>query len=588
MMLRRITYRPGVSPAALLVATCLSLATPQAEAAFGSFMPLSWSGKLGYQYSYAASQGTESETTALVAGVHASGYMWRPWFATTSLAMDLGFSNTETTVSSSDATSVTGDFNLGVFPRSRFPFSLTYSRSDSRSQSYQDLTQASGETALTITRWTLRQRYQPRRGNQQYNAWYYLTEFDGEGIASESTSYGLDYQLRHNKQSLTASLTHSTSGVSGSNTKPTSDIFAISHVYAPSTDIGVNTLGSYVETDAGDSGGVTKDGQAASSFYWRPEHRSLNVSGGVRLSELRSEGVTDSTTRSLNTSLGFGYRLSRVLNFLANATLGTSDSGDSQSLNTTQGVGLSYAGSHYEFSGFAYSWSWGLSASNSTSRNDTMGTVRESDQQSVGGNIGHNLSRNWRLGRFMSLNGSFSQSLSASKSSEIDVPTKTINNGVSMSWNRRGRRGATYAGFHASDSHSYSERDTVFQSAGANLVQDLTINRLSGISGNITYDASRSETEKELGGVTTSSSQNINGSLNYHHERPFGVYNLQFSSVLTGGKQLNTDIPTTTLRWDSIFRYSLGLLSTSLSFQFSESAGGNLSKSMNFQATRSF
>lgn len=588
IMLRSIPHWRRLSLTSLFTATCLLSASPQADAAFGSFLPLSWSGSVSYNYSYAASQGTESETTGLRTGINATGYVWRPWFATTSLAMNVGVSNTETTTTSADSTSVTGDFSLGVFPRSRFPFSLSYSRTDSRSETFQDLTQASGETNIQISRWSLRQTYRPRRGSQQYNAWYYLTQFNGENIDSESTTYGLEYQLRHNKQSLTASATHSDSQVAGSDNKPTADVISISHVYSPSGEMGVNTIGSYVETDTGGGSNVSKDGQAASSFFWRPEHRSVSVYGGARLSELRSESVTTTVTRSLNTSLGVGYRVTRAMNVNALATLGTSDSGNSQSLTATQGAGLSYTGSHYRLGEFIYNWQWGANMSNSSTRTDTAGVTTETDQQSVGASIGHNLSRSWEIGRLSSLSGSLSQSASASKNSQSDIATRTFSNGASLSWNHRGRRGSTYANTRVNDSRSYGEADAVFQSFGVNLVQDMAINRLSSMSGNLNYDASRSETENSLGGVTTSSSQNLLGSLSYHHDRPFGVYNLRFSSVLTGSKQINSEIPSTSLRWESLFRYSLGLLTTSLNFRLAESAGGDLAKSMNFQATRSF
>lgn len=578
---------PGLSAVLLTMAVLLPL-SPRVNAAFGTFLPLSYSGQVTYNYSYAANAGNESETTGLLTGISASGYIWQPWFATTSLSLNVGLANTETTSSSSDATTATGGFTLGIFPRSRFPFSMAFSRSDSRSESYYDLTQVSGETSHKVTRWSLRQSYRPRSANQLYNAWYYFTKFDAEGFGSESTNYGLDYQLRHTKQTLTLGASHSDTNITGSSNEPTTDVFSVNHVYTPSGELGVNTLGSYVETDPGSGSGLVKDSQAYSSFYWRPEHRSLNVSGGVRLAETRTEGFATTVSRSLNTNIGFGYRLTRSLNFSASASLGTADSNNTQSLSTTQGASLAYTGRHYQFDGFSYSWQWSTNASNSTTRTDSSGVTSSTDRQSLGGGIGHNLGKSWNIGRFTSLSASFSQSLSGSKNSEIDAVTKTFNNAANLSWNRRGRRGSTYANMHGSDSRTYSENDSVFQEFGAGLVQDLTINRLSSVSGNLNYQASESEAEDSLGGVITGSNQNLAGSLAYRHDRPFGIYNLRFTSNLIGSKQLNSEIPTTTLRWESIFRYSLGLLSTSLSFRLAESAGGNLAKSMNFQATRSF
>ena len=148
-----------------------------ALAAFGSLVPLSWSGQVSYGYAYADNAGNQSEATSLLLGLSATGYVWRPWFATTSAALNVALQNVETTTSSSDSVAAGGDFTLGIFPGSRFPFSMSYSRNDSRSQSFQDFSRVSGESSFTVTRWSLRQNYRPRGNGQLINAWYNLTEF---------------------------------------------------------------------------------------------------------------------------------------------------------------------------------------------------------------------------------------------------------------------------------------------------------------------------------------------------------------------------------------------------------------------------
>ena len=572
----------------LLAVILLCSVCTDALAAFGGLMPLNWSGQLSYNYGYADNGGSEVETTNLLLGVNANGYIWHPWFASTSLALNVGLSNTVTTRSSADSTVGGGTFSLSLFPDSRFPFSVSYSRSDSRSQSFQDVSQTSGDLSFTVTRLSVRQSYRPRGYGQLFNAWYYSNEFDGAAFTSGGEVYGLDYRLRFSRHSLSWGATHSESTNSSNSNDPSTDVSSLTHVYTPSNELGVNSLVSFVQVDPGDGGPVSKDTQAFSSFFWRPEHRSVNVSGGVKLSESKVEGAVSSVARSLVTNLSLGYRLTRSLNLSADATVGAADSNDTQTLSTAQKARISYSGSQRQILGLSHGWQWGAGAGNSNTRTEQFGITRSSDQQSYSTGLGQNISKSWSLSRSSTLSGSFSQSGSASKNSESDIVGKALNHGLSLSWNRRGGRGSTYASARMSDSRSYGEKDSVFRDFGVNLVGDVAFDRLSSLSGNMNFSASQNESENTAGGEDTSGSRLLSGGLAYQNARPFGLYNLQFSSDLIASKQVDSDMPTATWRWESVFRYSLGLLSTSLRFQVAEASNGNVSKSMNFQATRSF
>lgn len=569
------------------MAFALCWVSASAYAAFGGFLPLHWSGQVSYSYNYVENTGVQSESTNMLVGANAVGYVWRPWFATTSLALNVGLSNTETTSSSSDSTVGAGNFSLSVFPRSRFPFSLSYSRTDSRSQQYQDVSSVSGETSNIVTRLTLRQSYRPRAYSQLYNAFYIATDYDAESYGSKNISYGLDYSLRVSQQTFEAVGTHLETRVRGAAGKPVSDVLSLAYVYTPSAELGVNSLFSYVDIDPGGTSTST-DSQAFGAFHWRPEHRAVSVSGGVRLSETKTEGATSTVSRNLNTTLGLGYRVTRALNLSANASVGTSESTNVQTLSTTQSLNLTYSGGHTQFAGYTYGWNWNGSASNSTTRTETSVETTSDDQQSVGTGIGHNLGKSWATGRASSLSMHLGQSFSGAKSSSKDVISKTINHSAGTSWNTRGQRGSVFLSGQLSDSRSYGEADSVFDNLGINLSTEYAINRLSNMSGNMNFSASQSENEDASGVKVTQGTRLLSGSLSYRHGRPFGVYNLSFSSSLTGSKQIDSPRPSAVLRWTGDFRYSLGLLSTSLGFRASESPGGNLSKSMNFQATRSF
>ncbi len=565
------------------------IALPEAHAAFNGFMPLSYSGQVGYTYGYSESSGAQSESSSLSVGWNAGGYIWRPWFATTSMALNVSLNRADTSTSSSEGTTTGGSVSMGVFPRSRYPFSMSYSRSDSRSQQFQDLSQVSGDGGFRVTRLTLRQSYRPRTNNQIYNARYSSTQFEAGSLNSSSTQYGIDYSLRMSHQTLSVSTSHSGSTSSGTSNESVTDVWSVNHVYMPTVELGVNSLATYVQSDPGGSAIVSTDSQAFSSFFWRPEHRAINVSGGVRLTESQSEGVNTARARSLSTNLGMGYRVTRALSLGVAASVGTSDSGAVQTLSTTQSFNVSYAGGAHQLAGLTYSWQWGAGGTNSTTQTDASGATTSSDTQSANTGIGHNLSKSWAMSRSASMAATFGQSLSVSKSTGgSGVASKSLNNSGSVSWSSRSGRGSTYISGRVNDSRSFADKDTVFDSLGISYNADTTFSRLSSLTGNANFQLSRNESEDEKGDKLVSSSQNLTGGLGYRHNRPFGVYNLRFSSSLRGSRQLDVPDPTTYMQWEGTFDYRLGLLSTSLGMQASKSPGGPLSKSMNFQATRSF
>jgi len=166
--------------------------------------------------------------------------------------------------------------------------------------------------------------------------------------------------------------------------------------------------------------------------------------------------------------------------------------------------------------------------------------------------------------------------------------SSTLSHAMSAGWNSRGGRGSTYINARASDSRGFGAKDTVFNNFGLTYVSDYVFDRLSSMNGSVSYQASRNSSDDDLLGKTENSSRSLTSGVTYRNTRPFGIYNLKFSSFLQGTKQIGSAVPTTTLRWQGSFQYSLGLLSTVLSFRASDSPGGNIAKSMNFQATRSF
>ena len=577
-----------------LVAISILAASGSVHALFGRYMPLSYSGSVGYNYGYFTAGSSESETASLTGSINAGGYIWQPWFATTSAALTLGVSNTETTTSSSDSTSVSGSFALGVFPRSRFPFSLNYSRSDSRNDYFSNATQAADDSQHTITRLTLRQTYEGRASRRSIGSrsslWYSATDFDSRGVQSDSETFGARYQIRLVPHNFTLSASRSTSESSDSLLKPLTDVASVNHTYTPNTDLGVTNLATSVNTEDGLGDNKSTISQISSNFFWRPEHRAVNVNGGVRVSTSKTVSQGASTEqKSLNTNLGLSYRLTRRINMGASMSLGTSDIGSSQSLSTTQAARLNYGSSQTQVAGFTYNWQWGVNASNSNSRTDNGVTETSTSVQTTGMQLGHSANRRWVPGKGSSVGLNLSQSGSASKNTDNDELSRGVNHSAGLSWNRRGRSGALYGSLQISDSRSFGQQESEFQHANASVSQDVTINRLSSFAGSVGYTESRQKTVSDVPGVSSSSvNRYAQANFSYRHDRPFGLYNMNFTSRLTASRAIDSVNQETPWDWDNRFRYSLGLLDTSLSIRIIGNGERQLSKSLYFQASRSF
>ncbi len=556
-----------------------------AQAAFSSFIPLNWGGSISYNYGY-VSAATESERMQLIGSVNAGGYVWQPWFATTSAALSLGLTNTETTTSSTDSNTVAGSFSFSVFPFSRFPFSLTYSRSDSRTASFSDLAQPSGSVYHQLSRLSLRQMYTSRGGSLS-TLWYYRSDFSGVQSSSLTEAYGLSYQTHSAPNTLTLTANYSASESSENDARPESLVLALNHIYTPHPETGVTNLLTHLLTDSGTGDSESTVTQGSSSFYWRPEHRALSVSGGVRAS--KSESSRGSDRRSLDTNIGVNYRITRRANMRAGLTVGTAESENSRSLTSSQSLGINYSSHRYPV-GAGFDWVGTVSgtAGNSMSRMDSSGRKETASTRSFGGGLSHSVVGQWAPGRATSLNMGVSQGFSASKSSAVKEVSRTVSNSFNMSSSYRARRGATYGSFQMSDSRSLGERRSMFQRAAVNLSQDLSLSRLSTIAANAAFDVNRQESQVESGNTETAYRRYANFSLNYRNQRPFGIYNLRFRSRFSASKEIGNDIPSQRLDWDSRFQYSLGLLSMAASFRMTQSGEGIPVKSLYFQATRSF
>jgi len=541
---------------------------------------MSYNGNMGYSYSYSKANQSEFESSTLSVSISGSGFIWQPWFIVLAVGGSVGLSESGSNTNSGNTSVLgAGSFQITVFPQSRFPFVLAVSRSDSRLESSGAAVRASQR--FVNLRTFLSQAYHGLNGTLTRVSWNH-SEFETSGEDSSADVLSAAYRARKKNQRFFVNAGYTQTKRSDSVREPNSSVVDVNHDYTPSTEMGLNSLASFNRNDS-DSGGansVVENAQASSVFSWRPIDRPYSISGSARLATSESgEGQSN----NFAASVGASYRFTRSLRMLASANISSTDSADAQTVRSTESASLSYSSAQFFLAGFNYNWNGSAALSNSNQKADEVTT----DQQNYSTSGGHSISRSWASGRASTINFALSESASVSISSERDDPSYSIGHGLSMGWGFRGAKTNTFASVSLSDSRSFSDVDTNFQSLSAQLSQRITLSRVSGVSASASFQTSRQDSGDESRDSGTP--KTLVALASYRNSRVFDIYALRFTTKLSLNKRLDdtANSPETTVS-ESRFDYRVGLLTTSATLRIMRSQGGTTTQSVVFTATRSF
>lgn len=555
------------------------------------FVPTNLGGSLSYAYGYSRIAAGEAEQTSLTLAINGGGFFWQPWFLTLGAGVGLGLSESDSNSSAgTTAKTVSTSMDFTLFPESRFPTNFGFSLTDSR-QEVQESVILPGQH-YQVRRFYVRQSYNAYNG-ANINAWFYQNSVAISGQSDESLDRSLGFQVQkhqsHHDFDLNGNFLYNNAALSDVDTSSTNLTFT--HNYSPSSEVGVSSLATY--SNAQTTSDSFKDfnftyEQVSSSFYWRPEHRPYQVTGGVLFA------TSGASNRRVNTNAAASYRLTRNINAGASVFVGVSDSQGQQSVDSTQSASLNAFSDQYSFMSFDYGWNASLGISNSISRIDgqtsTSSGAGTRDAQSMNVSAGHRLGRAFNLGRYSSLSFSAGQGFGTSKTSTTDEVSSTLSNSLSTSWNHFGFGGNTSVNASLSDSRSLGQNDSEFQVASAQLGRSQEITRLSNLSGNINFQASRSVRTNEVIGEEVVTGQSASASFNYAHGRFLGLHGLQYSSQLVFPNLVTSDktVSQAGNEWNNTLSYRVGLLSLGMTGRVAELGNGERSYTMTFQALRSF
>jgi len=559
---------------AILVCSETSFALPM--------IPMAFNGSLGYTYSYIKSDQAESETSSITANVSGAGFVWQPWFITLGVGLSVGFaeSNSNTGSGGTSTSTYSGNIQFTVFPQSRFPFVMSLSRTDSQLEN-------TGAVFNTDDHYV---NYRIFMSQTYYGATGYVARlsydhnaFESDRSDSSSDSVSASFRARESRHRYSVNANYTTSERSNSSLKPNTELLEFRHNYSSGPDMGVSSLASYTRNDSGVGGGigVFQNAQANSTFSWRPIDRPYTLSGGARVST--SDSGSGIQTNSLAANIGSSVRVTRSLRVLALASISATDSDTVQTVNSTQSISGNYSSQQYFVGSFSWNWNGSAGFNNSfTSIDDESKSI-----QNLATSLGQTLNRSWSIGRTSTMNLAFSQSGSASKSTDVDEPIYGLGHGMSLGWSRSGLSSSTFFSVSMSDTRTFGETDTSFQQLTAQLTQRQAVSRVSAISANVTFQASQQDIPEI---DSPSQPKTLAANLTYTNARTFGIYPLRFSAKLTYNKRFADQEVSgyETLQSENRFDYRIGLLTTNAVFRIITTQGGATSESLTFSITRSF
>lgn len=557
----------GNSDRRLIAGLCVALWTAPAVA----FELVDVSGSVGYTYrAITGSSSSDASSNQLRAAVNAQSYLWQPWFATLTAGLRLTQDATDYqgAGTKTDTTVLTGDLDLNVLSQSRTPFSLSYRSSDSRVDTVQlpNTVTTLGGREFTTQRLALRQSYFNNQGDR-FQARYDRNTWETRGGEDYLDHLiGAEMNLRRPRHTLIAKSSYQEIERNVMDQQTDTVVVNVDHYYHPNRAFRVDSMASHYdsETRATPAIGSTNLGdstldltQLSSFLFWRPQHRPLSFSAGVRVFGMSAENAGNQLEQtSVSAMSGVFYQWTKNLRLDANVE-GTVIDNDERTQSSRQRVGALYQSDLREI--FArMTWNWYTSASvqhQDFSEESILTSVLR---------VGHDAQRLWLTDGRGTIRLSLSQSASGSQQSgDADQATQRIDHSGSLSWDKYSEGATTMVQLTLADSRGYGDQEDTQHFANLQLMRTQTLSIRSQLSGNLTVQYVR----RDFIGMRDDDTVAATGQLNFQHRDLFDIAQLRFHSDLRiSHAALDEGIDRA--EWENRLSYAIGLLDTSASWRY--------------------
>ena len=537
--------------------------------------PIAWGGNMTEALSRSSnSSGQRTLSNTQQVELRMATFIWQPWLSR--VRSSIGLSRSKNTsysgnsnANSSTNLSVTGSVGLGLLPRSRFPFDVTYGVSDRRAeytsspmvgsiyktldvrQSYRPLSGASTSTATygriatntkytvaqgdsdtVASRWTLRHDYRPSRSNSRYGVGYDRNIWNSVG-GGGNASWGMqgNYSTSFGGQSYDVDAHRTASHYKLDGADLSSSGMGVRHGYRPHARFSVNSSANVEQTAMRtDNSYNMRYLQASTGSYWQPDPDLpfyVNTGGRLYDSSYERLGVLHSSQNQI-ASAGARYAHSRNISYSLDGSVANSKSDGTANRAYTENGSVNYTADVIKFGDTSYN-------KNANASVAFQSSTSFPSNRTVTAGVGHGLNIPYLLDQGAALNLTANESLLANND-RINGQNRTLSHTGGANWRPATIAGSLSGGVNAnvSDIRSVGGNEK-FHNQAASLGVDV----VGQASANSSMRAAAAMQWASNGLGQYSSSANAN--LNYKHLRVFDVKGLRYELLFNLNQSQSRD-----------------------------------------------
>lgn len=529
-----------------------------------------WWGTIGFTHQRRMLDGdTTGIKSQLTGDINGKYYLWQPWFLTGNLRLTLSTDTTDSGGQTRDSTAIGGNFSANVLPLSRYPFSMTYRKSDNTINDSSNFVNSSGQfidlgDSYTTTSYSITQKYLGKHLQLSASFLSDENESDHSGRFSGTTKkFGLVHRVPHNDTNLTVQQREDQ--LSNSDEERDNQMAVLTHNFYPSQDFNVSNFASKVDQldhiDLNDDGIVDEYrheiDQFSSTATWRSEDKKTHINGNLRYTGILTEQQASYENLSTNVGLGMRYRFTKNINARASTSYTETELNGTPGEQSSYATSLDYSSDSIDLAEFNYNWgsSLGHTQQDTDSSSETTSTV----------SLNHNASRNWRHGRKGRIRFSVNQGVNHQTLSTQD-DKQTLNHTLLLGYTRGGNGGTQYAQASYSENRNISGTDELTQQLHLQYSRQHKLSMRASLNGSLTHQQNTYQSATQ-----DTRSDSSSALLNYSLRHNFSFQSLHFNSIFKYS-MLHSNIAEDSNRytWDNVLKHQIGQLSSSLTIRIQE------------------